>query len=103
VAALPFGIRMADIEAEITKSQSVTLNRRTLQRRLQKLVTSKRSLAEVKTTALVYKLLGGAPDEQTPQNTNTPFAGVAETEFYVSVSAEGARIRDKVSVPLIRS
>jgi len=45
VAVYPSGIRMADIEAEMTKSQSVTLNRRTLQRRLQKLVTSKRLLA----------------------------------------------------------
>jgi hypothetical protein len=101
VAAHPSGIRMADIEAEMTKSQSVTLNRRTLQRRLQKLITSKRLLAEGKTTALVYKFVGGAPLKQNPQDTNTPFVGVTESELYVSVSAEGARIRDKVSGPLM--
>jgi hypothetical protein len=101
VAAHPSGIRMADIEAEMTKSQSVTLNRRTLQRRLQKLITSKRLLAEGKTTALVYKFVGGATIKQNTQDTNTPFVGVAESELYVSVSAEGARIRDKVSGPLM--
>jgi hypothetical protein len=92
VADHPNGIRISDIEAEMTRRQGVKLNRRTLQRRLQKLIEAQRLTAAGESIALVYKPVLGAP---------VAIKDVAQAELYVSVSPEGARIRDSVRLPLM--
>jgi hypothetical protein len=92
VAAHPNGIRISDIEAEMVRTQAGKLNRRTLQRRLQKLIEAHRLTAEGESIALVYKpvLLAVVAVKDVPQ-----------AEMYVSVSIEGERIRDEVRLPLM--
>ena len=92
VAAHPNGIRISDVEAEMTRRQGDKLNRRTLQRRLQKLIEAQRLTAAGESIALVYKPVLGAP---------VAIKDVAQAELYVSVSPEGARIRDSVRLPLM--
>jgi len=92
VAAHPNGIRISDIEAEMTRRQGDKLNRRTLQRRLQKLIEAQRLTAAGESIALVYKPVLGA---------SVAIKDVAQAELYVSVSPEGARIRDSVRLPLM--
>ncbi|CAN1553620.1 Fido domain containing protein [Burkholderiaceae bacterium] len=86
VAAHPDGIGISDIEADMLRIQMAKLNRRTLQRRLQKLVEAKRLAVEGESIGLVYK---------------SASISVADAELYVSVSPEGARIRNQVRVPLM--
>ena len=100
VAAHPNGIGISDIEAEMLRSQKAKLNRRTLQRRLQKLVETKRLSVEGESIALVYKAAPSSVVELTGVAASVS-VGVAEAELYVSVSPEGARIRDQVRVPLM--
>ena len=92
VAAHPNGIRISDIEAEMGRRQAGKLNRRTLQRRLQKLIEAHRLSAEGESIALVYKPLLVAV---------VALKDVVPAELYVSVSLEGARIRDGVRLPLM--
>ena len=100
VAAHPGGIRIADLEAEMVRQQGVQLNRRTLQRRLQKLVDAQRLLTEGESIAVVYRPLACVPAQAlaTPAVATT---AMAEVELYVPVSAEGAAIRDLVRLPLM--
>lgn len=100
VAAHPRGIGISDIEAEVARRQNAKVNRRTLQRRLQKLIATKRISAEGQSIALVYKPSSGKVVELTGFAASAT-AGMAEAELYVSVSPEGARIRDQVRVPLM--
>jgi hypothetical protein len=55
IAAYPKGIGITAIEAQMVRSQDAKLNRRTMQRRLQKLVEAKRLTAKGESIALVYK------------------------------------------------
>lgn len=100
VAAHPNGIGISDIEAEMARSQNAKLNRRTLQRRLQKLIETKRLVSEGESTALVYKFASGVVVALSGV-AEAVYVGVAEAELYVSVSPEGARIRDQVRLPLM--
>ena len=100
VAAHPNGIGISGIEAEMLRSQKSKLNRRTLQRRLQKLVETKRLSVEGQSIALVYKAASISVVELTGVAASVS-VGVAEAELYVSVSPEGARVRDQVRVPLM--
>ncbi len=94
VAAHPGGIRIAALEAEMTRQQGVQLNRRTLQRRLQKLVDAQRLATEGDSVAVVYRLAQGVSAQ------TLATATVAGTG-YVPVSDEGAAIRDQVRLPLM--
>ena len=100
VAAYPNGIRISDIEAEMALRQGDKLNRRTLQRRLHKLIEAQRLSAEGESIALVYKTVSGTV-VVLKGVAATAAVGVAEAELYVSVSPEGARIRDRVRLPLM--
>ena len=102
LAANPGGMGIAGIETEMTRRQGSKLNRRTLQRRLQKLIDRQRLTTEGESIALVYKLTFGsvapAIGSMTPTATgNAP----AEAELYVPVSPEGAVIREQVRRPLM--
>ncbi|MBK5913159.1 Fic family protein [Rhodocyclus purpureus] len=98
IAAHPSGIRIADIEAEIARRQGDKLNRRTLQRRLQKLIDQQHVTTKGESIALVYKLISGA----VVQTSGTVTANATvEAELYVPVSPQGATIRDQVRLPLM--
>lgn len=100
VAAHPSGIRIADIEAEMARRQGDKPNRRTLQRRLQKLIEQRRLTTEGESIALVYKLISDAVVQASGSATVTSTA-TADAELYVPVSPEGAAIRDQVRLPLM--
>ncbi|CAM5289341.1 hypothetical protein SSTU70S_06583 [Stutzerimonas stutzeri] len=98
VAAHPNGIGIAAIEAEITRQQGNKPNRRTLQRRLQRLIGEQRVTTEGESIALVYKLISG---NALPTTVSIPLIATAAAELYVPISPEGAVIRDQVRLPLM--
>ena len=100
VAAHPNGIGITAIEVEIARRKGDKLNRRTLQRRLQKLIDEQRVTTEGESIALVYKLISGSVVPANASMTVTTTA-TAEAELYVPVSPEGAAIRDQVRRPLM--
>lgn len=100
VAAHPRGIGIAGIEAEMARRQVDKPNRRTLQRRLQKLIDRQRLTTEGESIALVYKLISGSVVSASGSMTLTATA-TAEAELYIPVSPEGAVIRDQVRLPLM--
>lgn len=101
VAAHPGGIGIAGIEAEIVQRQGNKLNRRTLQRRLQKLMDEQRVSAEGASIALVYKLISGRVLQASASGA-LAITGAAEAELYVPVSPEGGSIRSQVVRPLMQ-
>lgn len=78
VAAHPDGIGITAIEAEIMQRYGDRLNRRTLQRRLGKLIEEQRVATEGESIALVYKLMADdvvpASDSITRAATTIPAA-----------------------------
>ena len=98
IAAHPSGIRIADIETEMTRLHGDAPNRRTLQRRLQKLIDARRLSTEGASIALVYRPIPGAA---APVNGLIPATRLelAEPEVYVRMSPEGADIRDRIRQP----
>ena len=100
IAAHPSGIRMAAIETEMERRHGDRLNRRTLQRRLQKLIDAQHVATEGRSIALVYKLIAGAVGQASGAATVTATTA-ADAELYVPVSSEGATIRDQVRLPLM--
>ena len=100
VAAHPSGIGITAIEAEMAQGQGGKPNRRTLQRRLQKLIGEQRLTTEGESIALVYKLVSGSVVPASGSMTLTATA-TAEAELYVPVSPEGAVIRDQVRLALM--
>jgi hypothetical protein len=104
VAAHPGGIGIAEIELAMKQRQGGALNRRTLQRRLLKLIDAQRIASEGQSIALVYKPValawaqfaggGGGGRVSAP-------VGVAEAEPDLLVSPAGASIRDRVRQPLM--
>lgn len=100
VAAHSSGIGIADIEAEVERRQGDKPNRRTLQRRLRKLIEARRLTTEGESIALVYKpAAGSVPDASARAAVKS--TTVAPAELYVPVSPEGATIRDHVRQPLM--
>jgi hypothetical protein len=76
------------------------MNRRTLQRRLKRLVEDRRIMTDGKSIALVYKK---APREIFAELTGKPGASDRiEVESYVPVSPEGGLVHDLVRQPLMR-
>ena len=59
VSAHPNGIGISAIETEIAQRTGARSNRRTLQRRLQKLIKDQRLTTEGESIALVYKPISG--------------------------------------------
>lgn len=100
VAAQPGGLQIAEIEKEIERLQGQKINRRTLQRRLQKLIQANRLTAQGESTAWLYKPALAQAGESAGL-TSAAWVGTAEAELYVHVSPEGARVRDLVRLPLM--
>jgi hypothetical protein len=99
VAAHSSGLGISAIEAEIGRRQGTKPNRRTLQRRLHKLINERRLTTEGESVALVYKLMSGTVVQA--MSVAATSIGTAEAELYVPVSPEGAAIRDQVRLPLM--
>lgn len=100
VAAHPSGVGISAIEEEIALRQGSRPNRRTLQRRLQKLIDAQRLTTEGESVALVYKWVSGTEVQAAGVAAATAF-GMAEAQPYVPVSPESAAIRDQVNRPLM--
>lgn len=73
-------------------------NRRTLQRRLQKLIDQQRLTTKGESVALAYKLVSAAVVQSSGSATVT---ATAMAELYVPISPEGRAIRDQVRLPLM--
>lgn len=100
VAARAGGVRISEIEADLLRLHGKALNRRTLQRRLLTLIADQRLAAEGESVATVYRAL--APGWRAPEHPPQVWRAAEpapEAEPYVAVSAEGARIRDRVRLP----
>lgn len=105
VAQSPGGLGISALEAALTQTAAL-LNRRTLQRRLQKLIDAGRISTEGKSIALVYRALQPMQTLLAGQQAYKaePVSGrwrVAEAEPDVDVSAEGAAVRAQVRRPLM--
>ena len=100
VLAHPQGIRISDIEAQMAQRQVGQLHRRTLQRRLQRLIEMQRLRAEGPGISMLYKPNLHAKT-MAREPTTSAFVGGAQAEPYISVSPAGARIRDQVRLPLM--
>jgi len=100
VATHPGGIGIAGIEAEMARRQGDKPNRRTLQRRMQRLIDAQRLTTEGQSIALVYRLISGSVVPASGSMTRAATA-TAEAQLYVPVSPEGAVIRDQVRLPLM--
>jgi len=100
VAAHPNGLHISDIEAEIDRRQGTKPQRRTLQRRLQKLIAQQRLMTEGESIALVYRSISTSR-----HSTGSPATGAvvapASMELYVPLSPEAAAIRHQVRQALM--
>ena len=104
IAKHPPGLGISELDVLLSARLTPALNRRTLQRRLERLVADGRAVTEGDSTARVYKL-GPAPLVVQRTRATAPSAqtqtAAAEAEIYVPVSAQGAAIRDLVRRPLM--
>ena len=91
----PEGIRISDLEKALGHHLSKALNRRTLQRRLKRLLAGKRIITEGESIALVYK-------RASAESSGVGFSAEDEAAIYIPVSPEGSIIRDLVRQPLMR-
>lgn len=93
------GMGIAELDKVLAQRLSLTLNRRTLQRRLERLLVEKRIVSSGESVALIYQR---APRTAYVEATTALGVGdYADLELYVPVSAEGAAIRDQVRRPLM--
>jgi len=97
ITEYPEGIRISALE-KLLPSRLLHINRRTLQRRLQRLVAEGRIVTEGESIALVYK---PASAGITAQLIEPKPSKAAVVESYVPVSPEGGIIRDLVRQPLM--
>ena len=95
VSEHPEGIGISALEKALALHLPKALNRRTLQRRLERLLADKRIVTEGESIALVYKHAPGMGISAEPSI-------VGEAEVYIPVSPEGGIIRDLVRQPLVR-
>lgn len=91
------GIGITALEAQLKQQHNYVFNRRTLQRRLQKLLEEKRLVTQGESIALVYKAVTQGWQKQASTTNNV----IAEPDTYVTVSPEGATIRDLMRQPFI--
>ena len=94
VADHPKGLGISAIEANLERRLGSKPNRRTLQRRLQKLIDAQRLMTEGESIALVYK-----PSADAVARANS--GKVPEADLYVPVSPDAAAIRERVGLPLM--
>jgi len=89
----PEGIGIVALQEAIAERLQAPMNRRTLQRRLERLIDQQQIEVAGESVARVYKPVS--------KNAAAPLPGVADVELYVPVSAESAMIRDHVRQALM--
>lgn len=95
------GIGISTLENALNQRSAKALNRRTLQRRLGRLLQDGRIITEGESVALVYK---PAPQSTVARGAGIPAvasAGTPELGLYVPLSPDGASIREYVGLPLM--
>ena len=85
----PQGIGISFLEETLVQGQEIRFSRRTLQRRLEQLISDGRIISEGKSTARVYRAVA------------MPEGPPLDKEPYVPMSPEGARIRKEIQKPLM--
>lgn len=100
VAAHPDGIGISAIEAELLRLHHLQPIRRTLLRRLQKLLASQRVLASGESVAFVYKPVP-VPSPDPVGQAHAASEDSVQEDLYISVSPESALIREQVRRPLM--
>ena len=100
ISDYPEGIGISALEKALALHLPKALNRRTLQRRLERLLADKRIATEGESIALVYKCPPSVDITAEPLVVESSIGG--EAEVYVPVSPEGGIIRDLVRQPLMR-
>lgn len=101
VSQHPSGIGIAALERKLQQGLGIKPHRRTLQRRLQKLVNVQRLTTKGESIALVYQSAVAGTSAQVTGVAAPASVGAAEAELYVPLSPEGAAIREKVRLPLM--
>ena len=101
VSQHPSGIGIAALERKLEQGLGIKPHRRTLQRRLQKLVNVQRLTTKGESIALVYQSAVAGTSAQVTGVAAPASVGAAEAELYVPLSPEGAAIREKVRLPLM--
>ena len=100
IVVRPSGIGIADIQVQIQQQHGYLPNRRTLQRRLQKLLNAQRVSTEGESIALIYK--PPAPQTVVLAGGISPPSVLSGTlELYVPLSPEAAALRAQVQQPLM--
>lgn len=97
----PNGLGISAIEAEIERHQGSKPVRRTLQRRLQKLIDNQRLTTEGESIALVYKAVAGSPTTELTGGIDSSSLVGGHLELYVPISSESSVIRNQVRRPLM--
>ena len=98
----PNGIGISALEEALSHHLPKLLHRRTLQRRLETLLSEKRIITEGESIALVYKPGSGTDVVIAADHSGVAISGNAEFNFYIPVSQEGGILRDLVQQPLMR-
>ena len=103
IADHPLGLGISAIEVLLEQrlAPAPALHRRTLQRRLERLVADHRAVTEGDSIARVYKLGPASLELHNIGATARAHTAAPEVELYVPVSAQGAAIRDRVRRPLM--
>lgn len=100
IAEHPAGIGISALEEVLEQRLAFTPNRRTLQRRLARLIEGGRVITQGESIALVYRP-GPASTAQVGSSTTAASVRASEVALYVPVSPEGASIRDQMRMPLM--
>jgi hypothetical protein len=98
VSEYPEGIGISALEKTLAP-HFPKVNRRTLQRRLQRLVRENRIISEGESVALVYKR---GPSRRMTAGSIGAGGGSSQAKSYIPVSSDGAMIRDLLRQPLMR-
>jgi len=99
IAEYPEGLGISALERTLAPHLP-NINRRTLQRRLKRLLQERRIISEGESIALVYRRGPGTGTSTEPPRTGKIVSGTADS--YIPMSSEGAIIRDLVRQPRIR-
>ena len=89
IAEKPEGIGISSLEGILAQRSATKPNRRTLQRRLERLLKENRITTEGKSTSRVYKAASAIGERS------------SDEKLYVPMSPQGAKIRDYVRKPLM--
>ena len=99
ISQYPKGIGISALEEALSHHLPKSLHRRTLQRRLETLLSEKRIITEGESIALVYKRFAGKVI--IAGTTGVAISIKGELNVYIPVSQEGELLRDLVQQPLM--